>query len=131
MFSFIDEMMKATKKAFTFQAIQYSFEITGLWFFSLTKIRKLAKINHSAFSLSSSVIKTNQTIVEQLTTGIQTYLEELQGQVEEKAKTTVKIQNRIQKNRGYNVEDLIKNSIKMEKAKKQAKTKKKKQKEQL
>jgi hypothetical protein len=86
----------------------------------------LAEINHSAFSLSSSVTKT---IVEQLTIGIQTYLEELQGQAEEKAKTTVKIQNQIQKNRGYNVEDLIRNSIKAEEAKKQAETKKKEQKE--
>jgi hypothetical protein len=91
----------------------------------------LAEINHSAFSLSSSVTKTNQTIVEQLTTGIQTYLEELQGQAEEKVKTTVKIQNRIQKNRGYNVEDLIRNSIEAEEAKKQAETEKKEQKEQL
>jgi hypothetical protein len=126
MFFFIDEVMEATKKAFTFQAIQHSFEITGLWPFSLTKIWKLAEINHSAFSLSSSVTKT---IVEQLTIGIQTYLEELQGQAEEKAKTTVKIQNQIQKNRGYNVEDLIRNSIKAEEAKKQAETKKKEQKE--
>jgi hypothetical protein len=38
MFFFIDEVMEATKKAFTFQAIQHSFEITGLWPFSLTKI---------------------------------------------------------------------------------------------
>jgi hypothetical protein len=29
-FSFIDEVMEATKKAFTFQTIQHSFEITGL-----------------------------------------------------------------------------------------------------
>jgi len=107
--SLVDTVLQAVQKAFTPKTIISSFKETGLFPFDKEKIEKLARENHVHESSHYQPTEQVEYLREKTAAGIQTYMKTLQTKADEKSKTIKQVKVRVQKNKGFDVEEILHN----------------------
>ena len=106
-FSFVDIVLHATKRAFTLQTVASSFKEMGLHPFDELKFLELARINHDPSIPWVGPTKRDEFLIQEVVAGLQTYLSSVKKSREEKAKELKTIEVSVKKNFLYRADELI------------------------